>query len=285
MKKQKIIFIETCDIAPGALQPRTEFDNAKIDELAESIRLHGVMQPVTVRKRKDVRVIELNGISIKSEKYELVAGERRWRAAKKLGVNKIPCIVSDADDKYAALMSLVENLQREDLEFFDCAEALKKVQDQFGIPQHELARKLSMSQSNLANKLRLLRLCGEERAIIREAGLSERHAREFLRVEDDELRLLLLKKAAADKLPVSSCCAMIDAAIAPKNEEDQSKKRGHGIKYAFMIKDIRFFINSVDRSIKLLSQAGVPVERQQQEDGDFLEIRLRIPKTSVAARL
>ena len=276
MKKTKIVFIDIADIAPGGFQPRTDFDDEKIKELSESIKQHGVMQPITVRKREDVRVIELNGMLLKSERYELIAGERRWRASKLLGLGKIPCIISNATDKQAAFMSLAENLQREDLQFFDYAESIKRIQEQFSLPQTELAKRLCMSQPAIANKLRLLKLDGEERNLIREGQLTERHARELLRVDEPEQRKKLIQKAIQDKLSVNELTKLIDAAIAP--EPRAFKKQKCNIRYAYMIKDIKFFMNSVDRSVKLLSQAGVPVEREQQDDGDFLEIKLRIPK-------
>ncbi|HBL84407.1 MAG: hypothetical protein A2Y17_04730 [Clostridiales bacterium GWF2_38_85] len=276
MKKAKITFIDTADITPGALQPRTEFDDTKIKELADSIKLHGVMQPITIRKRDEVRVVELNGMTLKSERYEIIAGERRWRAAKQLGLRKIPCIISDADNRQAAFMSLTENLQREDLQFFDYAESIRRIQEQFSIPQNELAKRLCTSQSAIANKLRLLKLSGEERSLIREGQLSERHAREFLRVDEPEIRNKIIEKVIKDKLSVNECIKLIDSTL--EHEKKPQKKQHCNLKYAFMIKDIKFFMNSVDRSVKLLSQAGVPVEREQQEDGEYLEIKLRIPK-------
>ena len=197
MKKQKITFVELSDIAPGALQLRSEIDSVGIDELSNSIKQNGVMQPVTLRRREEVREVELNGVTLRSEKYEIVAGERRWRAAKKAGLTKIPCVIIGADDKNAAIASLIENLQREDLEFFDCAEAIKRIQEQFGISKGELTRRLCMSQEDIEKSLELLELSVEERTIIRCAKLSEAHARLFLRIEDDEMRFLLLKKAAS----------------------------------------------------------------------------------------
>ena len=240
------------------------------------------MQPVTIRRRSDVREIELNGVIIKSEKYEIVAGERRWRAAKKAGLAKIPCVIIGADDKNAAIVSLIENLQREDLEFFDRAEALKRVQEQFGISKVELSRRLCMTQDDIEKSLELLDLNADERTIIRCAKLTEAHARLFLRVDDDELRLLLLKKAASRRLSVSACELLIDKMLAERSEQER-QKNGEGIKYAFRIKDIRFFLNSVERSVKMLTQAGVPVVSEQHEEDDFLEIKLRVPKTSTAA--
>ena len=176
---RKLVKISPEKIVPSPYQPRREFDYYELLQLAESIRKNGLIQPVTVRKR--------------NERYELISGERRLRASLFAGLKEIPCIVVRASDRECSLMCLIENIQRTDLNFFEEAEGIRRLMDDFSLSQQEVAEKLGMAQSTLSNKTRLLRLGPDQRSRIMSAGLTERHARALLRLpaeQRDEMHYL-----------------------------------------------------------------------------------------------
>ncbi|HOW27854.1 MAG TPA: ParB/RepB/Spo0J family partition protein [Elusimicrobiota bacterium] len=177
-------------IRPNRYQPRTYFAQEALQELADSIKMHGLAQPVCVSP------------SAVPGEYELVAGERRWRASKLAGLQEIPCMIRTVTDRERYELSLVENLQREDLNPIEEAEALKKFIDEFHLTQEDLARALGRSRSAVANKLRLLDLCGEVRSAVREGGLSEGHARALLGINDAGRQAELAQRILREKLPV-----------------------------------------------------------------------------------
>lgn len=177
-KDRKIRYIAVDEIAPNPMQPRADFNDESLNALSESICRYGFIQPLTVKKRA-ARSLTVNGQTVCGEKYELVSGERRYRAAKRLGLKTVPCIVVTADMKSSALIALTENLQRENLNFFEEAAPCYNVLLLTGATQTLLARQLSISQSAVANKLRLLSLNEEEKRRILAHGLTERHARAF----------------------------------------------------------------------------------------------------------
>ncbi|HPE96287.1 MAG TPA: ParB/RepB/Spo0J family partition protein, partial [Bacillota bacterium] len=162
MKGQKINLLSVHELIPNKNQPRNDFCQEDLENLSRSIKEHGVLQPLIVRKRADIPKCELNGEIIAQQKYEIIAGERRWRASRLAGVKRLPCIILGANDKTSAIIAITENMQREDLSFFEAAYAFKKLIEEYGITQSELAQKLSLSQSTVANKLRLLRFSEEE---------------------------------------------------------------------------------------------------------------------------
>ena len=175
--------IKIDEIRPNRAQPRAEFDNNSIIRLADSIRRYGILQPLTVRKND----------SDDNYPYELIAGERRLRAARSLGYFTVPCIIIEADERLSAEMAIIENLLREDLNMFEQAYGFRQLIDNYGLTQEDVARKMSLSQSAIANKLRLLKLSYEEQRLITETGLTERHARALLKVDDQSLRLEIIK--------------------------------------------------------------------------------------------
>ena len=168
--------VRVSDIVRNPNQPRKYFDPEAIAQLAESIRQYGVLNPLTVRRAP-------------GGGYELVAGERRLRAARVAGLNDVPCLVIAADNEDSSAIALVENLQRRDLDFFEEAEGFKRLIDQYGLTQEEAARKVGKTQSAVANKLRLLRLSQQNMELIRSANLTERHARCLLRLDDETDRI------------------------------------------------------------------------------------------------
>ena len=210
-----IYSIDIAQIVPNAAQPRKSFDINSITKLADSIRRYGLLQPLSVRK---------SGIIGKNApKYELVAGERRFRACKMLGMDQVPCIVVDATDEISAELAIIENTLREGLNMFEQAEAFSMLSSQFSLTQEEIAARMCMSQSAVANKMRLLRLGDEERKMILSADLNERHARALLRIVSCEERMAALEHIICNKLNVNETDKYISSLI---NGESNEARRG-----------------------------------------------------------
>lgn len=246
-------------ILANSAQPRQVFDDDSMIRLADSIRQHGIIQPLTVRCTDD------DGI------YEIVAGERRYRAARLIGMKSVPCIVIDANDRKSAEIAIVENLQREDLNIFEEAAALASLIEIYSLTQEEAARRMSVSQSYIANKLRLLRLSKPEREKILRHGLSERHARALLRVSEADKRMEIIDYIVANSLTVAATDEYIDSL---SRQKPLSSKLSAPKK--ILLRDIRLFYNSVDRAISTMKAAGIDVttERIEGEDGTVLTIRI-----------
>ena len=187
-----IYSIDTTRIHPNAAQPRTEFNINAITKLADSIRRYGLLQPLSVRKTSN-----------NSSEYELVAGERRLRACKMLGMEQVPCIIIDATDETSAELALVENILRENLNMFEQAKAFSVLSTHYCLTQEEIAAKMSLSQSAVANKMRLLKLTQDEQKIILSSDLTERHARALLRITSQSLRQKALEHIICNKLNVT----------------------------------------------------------------------------------
>ena len=251
----KVVYLSPSALRPNPNQPRTLFSQEGLAELADSIREHGILQPLSVRKV--------------SGSYELVSGERRLRAAKLAGLTEVPCILVDVDTEASSLLALVENLQRRDLDFLEEALALDKLIRTYHLSQEEAARRIGKSQSAVANKLRLLRLSPECLALLRENGLTERHARSLLRLEGQEAQRAALQHIIANHLTVAKSEAYIDSLLAPKPQ-----KR----KPTFLIKDVRFFLNTVTRGLNMMKTAGVNADCARQETEDSILLTIRIPK-------
>ena len=198
----KIAYIQVDDIRPNRDQPRRYFDKDKLLELAESIKENGIIQPLSVRKTQDG--------------YELVAGERRLRAAKEAGLKEVPCLVLDVNSYQSAVLALCENIHRQDLDFIEEAEGIYQMINVLGMSQAEVAKKLGRSQSAVANKLRILNLPGELLFIIREKGLTERHARALLRLDNDGDRVRVLEQVINRGLNVTDTEKFIDRFLEKK---------------------------------------------------------------------
>ena len=180
-KQKEINYVDIEKIRPNPYQPRKKFNKISLEELCESIKQYGVIQPINVRK-------------ISVNMYELVAGERRLRAATMAGLVKVPCIVINIDDNDSAVLALIENLQREDLSYMEEAEGYNNLLNEHGFTQEELAKKVGKSQSTIANKIRLLKLPPLVKKILADNNLTERHARSLLKLHDEQLQLKVLKK-------------------------------------------------------------------------------------------
>ena len=207
--------IDVAKIKPNASQPRTEFNLSGITKLADSIRRYGLLQPLSVRKLEQTRRFD--------EEYELVAGERRLRACKMLGMKQIPCIIIDAEPKKSAELALVENIMRENLNMFEEARAFSLLSTQYFLTQEEIAAKLSLSQSAVANKLRLLRLSQDEQELILSSGLTERHARALLRIQSLAMRRSALEYIICNKLNVSESESYITSLIGGKQTPEKKE--------------------------------------------------------------
>ena len=254
---RKLFKIPTSKIVPSPYQPRREFDYYELLQLAESIRKNGLIQPVTVRKKDD--------------KYELISGERRLRASIFAGLKEIPCIVVKAGDRECSLMCLIENIQRTDLNFFEEAEGIRRLMDDFSLSQQEVAEKLGMAQSTLSNKMRLLRLSREQRCRILSSGLTERHARALIRMPE-ERRDDFLNRIIAEQMTASDAeKAVSDALIEPIKEESRPVRLGR-------IGDIRLFSNSLQRMLGTMRRSGVDARSQKSETADYIEYTIIIPK-------
>lgn len=253
---QRVLYLPVEYIVPNPNQPRTMFVREGLEELAESIAEHGILQPLSVR--------EVRG------RYQLISGERRLRAARMAGLATVPCIVVDASDTESALLALVENLQRRDLDFMEEAVALRRLIVQHGLSQEEAARKVGKSQSAVANKLRLLKLPEDTLRALRDGGCTERHARALLRLEDPSLRQKALEQILSRQLTVAQTDALVDQLLSPP-PRTRTKR-------TFVVKDVRLFLNTLTRSMALMRSAGVDARCDRQDkDGEIL-LTIRIPQ-------
>lgn len=244
-------------IRPNPLQPRRHFDPAALQELADSIRQHGILQPLTVRKTPDGP--------------ELVAGERRLRAARLAGLREVPCMFVAVDEEQSGMLALVENLQRRDLDYLEEAEGLAELMSRFDLSQEQAAEKVGKSQSAVANKLRLLRHSPEILRRLREHGLSERHARALLKLPGEEERLQVIDVIVKQQLNVAKTEAYIDSFL----EKQQAPKKGIR---KFILRDVRLFLNSVNHSLDLVRGAGIDAKAEQAETEQEIILTIRLPK-------
>ena len=253
----KVLFLPVDAIQPNPYQPRRIFTQPELEELSQSIQELGVLQPLTVRRR--------NG------QWELVAGERRLRAAKLAGLDAVPCLSIHTDSQSSSLLALVENLQRRDLDFWEEALALRRLIDAYHISQEEAARRIGKSQSAVANKLRLLKLPQEALSVLREGGASERHARALLRLELPEQQLNAARQVVEQSLTVAQTEALVDALLTAAPV--LSKKRP-----TFIIKDVRIFLNTVTRSLDLMRSAGVNAQCSREDTEESITLTIQIPR-------
>lgn len=245
-------------IIPSPYQPRVEFEEAAIDELAASIKEHGVLHPVLVRKIP--------------EGYELIVGERRLRACKRLGWESIPAIVKQLTDKAAAEMALIENLQRRDLDFFEEADGYKRLIEEFDLTQETLAQRIGKSQSSVANKLRLLRLNDEVRKVISREILTERHARALLKLESPEDQFKVAKEAAEKHLNVKETERLVERI------KEKTKSKGKKGSKKIIFKDIRLFTNSLKELTTSLKTSGLDVDVNEEDGDEFYRVTVLVRK-------
>ncbi len=255
---RRVLYLSTEEIRPNPAQPRRFFEEAALSELADSIRHHGILQPLTVRKGR-------NG-------YELIAGERRLRAARMAGLRTVPCILANADEETSGALALVENLQRRDLHFFEEAVAVAQLIAAYGLSQEEAAERLGKSQSAVANKLRLLRLSPECAARIRDCGLTERHARTLLRLSEEEERRAALSHIIEKGLNVTQSEEYVESLIVSKNKTPPPRRP------TYIIKDARLFLNSINRGVDILRSAGIAAQVTREEGEEEIRLLITLPR-------
>ena len=256
--------IRISEIVRNPNQPRRYFDPEAIATLAESIRQYGVLNPLTVRRTA-------NG------GYELVAGERRLRAARVAGLTDVPCLLINADGEDSSVIALVENLQRRDLDFFEEANGFKRLIEQFGLTQEEAARRVGKTQSAVANKLRLLRLSQQNMELIRCNNLTERHARALLRLNDEADRINVTNYIIEHELNVSRTEEYIDEFLKAKENPQPVVEPESGKHVVRLFKDVRFFLNTLNRAVGVMVDAGIGATVKQQESDDGLTLTICIP--------
>ena len=253
----RVLFLPVDAIRPNPYQPRRSFSRPELEELAGSIRELGVLQPLTVRRRDG--------------QWELIAGERRLRAARLAGLAEVPCLSVQTDSQSSSLLALVENLQRRDLDFWEEALALRRLIDTFHLSQEEAARRIGKSQSAVANKLRLLKLSEDVLSVLRDGGATERHARALLRLEDPEQQLAAARETAAHHLTVAQTEALVDGMLMSK--ASPARKRP-----TFIIKDVRLFLNTITRSLDVMRSAGVDAQCCRQDSEKEILLTIHIPR-------
>lgn len=275
-KKDKTLFLPITDIAPNPLQPRKAFDESELRSLAESLRCYGILQPIVVKRAPPLPFPR----AAPQAPYEIIAGERRWRAAALAGIKKIPCTLLDADRTESAMMALTENLQRSDLSFFEEAVAMQNLLLMTSMTQSELARMLSVSQPTLSNKLRLLKLSERERTLITENHLSERHARALLRLETERERMDLLIRVIDEGLSATETERIAEERQKKKCTLPAAPQKPAAAKpiRKVVIRDMRFFFNTIDKAVRLLSDSGFSADWRKTEKGDEYEVTIKVRK-------
>ena len=251
METGRVLFLPARLIRPNPAQPRKIFREEPLEELAESIRQHGILQPLSVRRV--------------GQGYELIAGERRLRAARMAGLGEIPCIVMQMDDKESALTAMVENLQRQDLDFVEEARGISLLMQQWDLSQEQAARLLGKSQSALANKLRLLRHSPQVLAALREAGLTERHGRALLKLPTEEGKLGAIAQIARQGMNVAKAEKYIQELLT---QEDKPEIRVN----------VGSFLNNLNQSLARIQRSGVPAVSERRETEDRIVLTITIPK-------
>ncbi len=267
--KNAVHMLKTDEIRPNPSQPRRVFTPEAIASLSDSIRRYGIIQPLSVRRC--------------GSGYELIAGERRLRAAVSIGMTAVPCVILEADSEVSAAMAIIENIQRENLNMFEQAEAFSALIRLYELTQDEIAARLSVSQSYVANKLRLLRYLPEQRQEILEARLTERHARALLRLSGDD-RTQALRHVISAHLNVAETEAYIESVLHPTEAEPEKPLPKPEIpkNRPAILRDVRLFCNSLNHAIDIMRQAGIEATTTKHETDDGTEIRVYIPRSPSA---
>lgn len=254
--KMRVVNLPTDSIRPNPYQPRKHFDVMSLNELSASIKEFGVIQPISVRRVEDG--------------YEIIAGERRFRAAESIGLTEIPAIIMNADEHKSALLALLENLQREDLCFFEIAEGYQKLIREQGMTQDDLARKLGKSQSTVANKLRLLRLSPRVKKIIRDFSLTERHARALLNIPDEERQLSAVQTICRERLNVQQSEELIKKIMSEPTQPPPQKNKMP------TSKDVRIFTNTLKKALDIMRENGVTADMQKTDKEWGVEYLIKV---------
>ncbi len=257
-ENEEVKQIPVKDIVPNRFQPRTVFVDERIDELAQTIRTHGVIQPIVVREREG--------------KFEIIAGERRWRAVTKLGWEHIPAIVKEFNDSQTASVALIENLQREGLTAIEEAVAYAKLLELHGLTQESLAQRLGKGQSTIANKLRLLHLPEQIQEAILNRVITERHARALLPVKEETLQEKLLAEIIEKGLNVKQTEELVKKLLEGPAEKKKKPQRK-----AFS-RDMRLAMNTIRQSVDMVVKSGLSIDTDEEDHEEYYQFTIRIPK-------
>ena len=257
-KRSAAVEIPIEEVRANPDQPRKVFEAQELEALSASIREFGVLQPIIVKK-------------VAQRGYFLIAGERRLRAATMAGLKHIPAVVREADDREIALIALVENIQRAELNYIEEAEAYQSLMEVHGLTQSELSRRVGKQQSTISNKIRLLSLPEDIRKALSKHQLSERHARALLRVPDNEQRKQILERIAAHGLNVKQSEKLIEDFLTKKKEENLKNERLRFINY-------RIYVNTIKKAFTAIKDSEEGARYYQEDKGDHLEVRITIPK-------
>ena len=251
----QVLLIPNDQIYPNPNQPRQVFDQEELVNLAISIRMNGILQPITVRQTE--------------KGYELVSGERRLRASRLAGLISIPCIVVDVNNMKSAVFALIENLQRQNLNYFEEAIAIERLMNEYGISQEDAARRLGKAPSTVSNKLRLLSLPEKARICLMENGLTERHARALLKLDSDEV-MDVLDKVIERKLNVTQTEELIEDIVNKKDQPKRQTKR--------MFSDVKIFLNTINSAVDTMKKSGIGADIKREDTGESYIYRIEIPK-------
>jgi len=260
-EKTGSVLVEVSKIRPNPYQPRQEMESEALSDLENSIRQYGLMQPVVLRR-------------INESEYELIAGERRLRACKNIGLSQISAVVVKASGTDSAIMALIENIQRENLGYIEEAEAFLSLIAVHGLTQDELAARLGKKQSTIANKIRILKLSPEIRAKLAQHNLTERHARALLKLPDDKMKHKALAEIIAKGLNVVKSEELIER----MTESEKPQPKTAEIKNIRIFKDIRIFANTIKKAVDIMKQSGIEAVSSKAENEDFIEYTIKIPK-------
>lgn len=252
-----VLLVPTDQIVPNPSQPRKVFNHNELECLASSIKNNGIIQPLVIRKNNE-------------GKYELISGERRLRAAIMVGLDTVPCIIMSVSDSDSALFSIIENIQRDNLNFFEEAESVYRLITDFNMTQEEISKRLGKSQSYFSNKIRLLKLPEDLRCIILENSLTERHARALLKIRDDSDKFKAVLYIIENNLNVNETDKYIDSIINPIQLKSKPKFK--------KLKDIKIFINTINHAVDTMRKAGINAYSEKHETSDYLEYVIRIEK-------
>ncbi|MET0958714.1 MAG: nucleoid occlusion protein [Psychrobacillus psychrotolerans] len=258
---EEVLNIAIEKIVPNRYQPRTVFDDDKIEELARTIHTHGVIQPIIIRKMED-------------ERYEIIAGERRFRAMTKLKWPEVPAIIRNLSDKETASIALIENLQREELTAIEEAVAYQKLLKLHDLTQEALAQRLGKGQSTVANKLRLLKLPQEVQEAIMKKELSERHARALMAIKEKEVQLELMNTSIEKHWNVKQLEERVNEINNPPVKEDKKVKSRRKV----VSKDVRIALNTIKQSLSMVTKSGINIKTEEEDTEEFYQITVRIPK-------
>jgi ParB family chromosome partitioning protein len=245
-------------IVPNRFQPRTVFDEEKIEELSRTIHIHGIIQPIVVRQYEQ-------------NKYEIIAGERRLRAMKKLGWEEVPAIIKNLTDTETASVALIENLQREELSPIEEAIAYGRLLELHNLTQEALAQRLGKGQSTVANKLRLLKLPQPIQDSLLNKEITERHARSLIPLKDPEKQVMLLKEIIDKNLNVKQTEDRVVKLLEEKNQKPKPKRKAFS-------KDMRIAVNTIRQSLSMVSDSGINLNSEEEEFEEYYQFTIRIPK-------